>query len=69
MKASTAEGRLIEVASKCIGSIDYWESLTNRIHGKFQQSIYDACFGRSLVMFDQSTPNQSGIWNPRCSVS
>ena len=36
---------------------------------QFQQSIYDACFGRSLVMFDQSTPNQSGIWNPRCSVS
>ena len=26
---------LIEVATKCIGSIDYWESLTNRIHGSF----------------------------------
>ena len=26
---------VIEVASKCIGSIDYWESLTNRIHGSF----------------------------------
>ena len=22
---------------------------------QFQQSIYDACFGRSLVVFDQST--------------
>ena len=26
---------MIEVATKCIGSIDYWESLTNRIHGSF----------------------------------
>ena len=26
---------VIEVASKCIGSNDYWESLTNRIHGSF----------------------------------
>ena len=26
---------VIEVATKCIGSIDYWESLTNRIHGSF----------------------------------
>ena len=27
--------QVIEVATKCIGSIDYWESLTKRIHGSF----------------------------------
>ena len=33
--ANRTLNRLIEVATKCISSIDYWESLTNRIHASF----------------------------------
>ena len=36
---------LIEVATKCIGSIDYWESLTNRIHGSFSSRSTRARLG------------------------
>ena len=34
--------------------MDYWESLTNRIHGSSAVDLRGV-FGRSLVVFDQST--------------
>ena len=40
--------------------MDYWESLTNRIHGS---SVVDlrCVFGRSLVVFDESTLSFSSV--------
>ena len=41
--------------------MDYWESLTNRIHMAVSVVDLRCVFGRSLVVFDESTLSFSSV--------